>query len=455
MRREQAQDMTQLAERTVRQVIKLGASHCDVLVARTTHIVAEIEKSSIKQASHVNDIGIGIRAFRNGCSGFSYSTGHDARLVSRVAQLAVSQAGKGTPDPDFTGLPEPRTPRGVHGLFDKKLVTMGPDDVVGMAIHLSDFAGADRRIASVNATVGAGWEEIALANSSGVSNSQKLTAFETSAEAVARSGDRMFSGVDFGSARRYSSDVLRRVGTNAKEHAVMGLRQTRLPTGDYPVVFDPLSIGYILMTAIGGGANAESVQRGRSYLSGRLGKKIGSPMLKVTDDPTLAWSSGSRSFDGEGVPSKRNVLIDRGILRSYLHDSYTAGKDSIESTGNASRGGALWSFRHPPSISSSNIVVGRGDSSLDEMIRETSEGIFLRLTFDYPNLATGEFSGLMMESYRIRRGEIGPSIRQSTMGIALVDLFSRIDMVGKDAADSFGVRTPPVRISRARIAGSG
>ena len=76
------------------------------------------------------------------------------------------------------------------------------------------------------------------------------------------------------------------------------------------------------------------------------------------------------------------------------------------------------------------------------------------MTFDYPNLATGEFSGLMMESYRIDNGEIGPSIRQSTMGVGLLDMFSRIDMIGKEASDSFGVKTPPVRISRARIAGS-
>jgi len=447
-------DTIRLAEKTVKHVTKLGASHCDVLVAESTHILAEIEKSSIKLASEVSDVGIGIRAFRNGCSGFAYSTGHDFDVIERVAKLAVSQAGAGTPDPDFENLPGARKPTRIQGLFDKTLAAIEPDDVVEMAISLSDHASADKRIASVNAGVGVGWGEAVLANSNGVLNSQKMTAFEVSAEAVARSGSRMFSALDAASTRRRAIDLVERVGTNAKEHALMGLRQTRISTGDYPVVFDPLSIGFILMAAIGGGANAESVQRKRSYLAGRLGQSIGSAMLTVTDDPTLAWSSGSYSFDGEGVPASRNVLIDRGTLRSYLYDSYTSGKDSVENTGNASRGGALWSFRHPPSISSSNIVVGSGDSRFDEMVRETGKGVFLRITFDHPNLATGEFSGLMMESYLIDKGELGPSIKQSTIGISLFDLFSRIDLVGKNAVDAFGVRTPAIRVSSARIAGS-
>jgi len=447
-------DLTELAERTVKFVTTLGASHCDVLVADSTHIVAEIEKSSMKQASEISDIGIGIRAFKNGCSGFAYSTGHDFDVIKRVAKLAMSQARAGTPDPDFKDLPEPKRSSKVSGLFDKRVASLEPDDVVEMAISLSDSASADKRIASVNAGVGIGWGEAALANSNGISNFQKMTAFETSAEAVAKSGKNMSSAMDAGSTRQLDLDMIERVGVKAKEHALMGLKQTRLSTGDFPVIFDPLSIGFILLSSIGGGANAESVQRKRSYLAGRLGQSIGSPLLTVKDDPTLAWSSGSYSFDGEGVPAKRNLLVDGGELRSYLYDSYTSGKESVENTGNASRGGALWGFRRPPSISCSNLVVEGGDFPLDEMVRETGRGVFLRTTFDYPNLATGEFSGLMMESYLIEKGEIGPSLKQSTIGINLIDMFSRIDMVGKDVTDAFGVRTPPLRISSARIAGS-
>jgi PmbA protein len=265
----------------------------------------------------------------------------------------------------------------------------------------------------------------------------------------------MFSGIEFDAGRRFRREAIDFVGTRAREQAVRGLVQTKITSGDYPILIDAMSVGYILGAAVGGGLNAESIQRNRSYLSGRLGERVGSELLSVSDDPTVEWAQGSYSFDGEGSPARSKVLFDRGRVTSYLHDSYTAGKDSVRSTGNSSRGGAIWSFRHPPEIAPSNLVVKAGDHSFEEMVRETRDGIYLRLTFDRPNLATGVFSGLMMESYTIDGGELGPSVRQATLGIGLVDMFSRIDMVGKESRDAFGVITPPLRISKGKVAGSG
>lgn len=447
-------DLEDLAETTVSYAIKLGASDCDVLAADSKYTTAEIEKSSMKQSSQVRDPGVGIRAFRNGCAGFSFCTGHDPKTVRKVAGLAVSQAKAGTPDPDFKGLPEKMTPAKASGLFERKISMLEADDVVEMAISLSDRAGDDRRIASVNAGVTVAEGIFALANSNGFSSHQKMTTFEISAEAVARDGSEMFSGVDAGGSRKLSPEMIERTGDNAKEHAIMGLTSMKFQTGDYPVVMDPLAVGFVFGMAIGGGVNAESVQRKRSYLTGKLGKKIGSEKFTVLDDPTIAWATGSYSFDGEGVRARRKTVIGNGVLKTYLYDSYASGKDDVPSTGNSSRGGSIWSFRRPPSISPSNIVVRKGDSDLEEMIKETRRGVYLRLTYDYPNLATGEFSGLMMESFGIERGELGPSIKQATMGVHLTEMFSRVDLVGKKARDVFGVRTPALRISRARIGGS-
>lgn len=447
-------DMIQLAERTVKYATKLGASCCDVLVTESRYSSAEIEKGSMKQANSVLDPGVAIRAFKNGCSGFSSCTGHDSHAIKIATELAVSLAKSGTPDPDFKGLPESARPSRVGGLCDKRIAELQPADIVAMAIELSDIAGDDKRITSVNANVSVGETGLALANSNGFSSSQKLSFCEMGAESVARSGAVMFSGFDAGSSRKLEKSMIAEIGRNSLEHAILGLRQTKIQTGDYPVVIDPLAAGFVLSMAIGGGVNAESIQRKRSYLVGKLGAKLGPPSLTVYDDPGIEWATGSYSFDGEGTPSRLTPIIEKGVLKSYLYDSYTAGKDSVKSTGSSSRGGAIWSFRGPPSISSSNLVVKKGDLSLAEMIEETRRGVYLRLTYDYPNLATGEFSGLMMESYTIKHGELGPSIRQATMGIGLLDLLKRLDMIGKESRDAFGVRTPALRISSAKIGGS-
>ena len=448
-------DIEALAESVVKQAVKLGASDCDVIVTDTQAITAEIEKSSMKQASAVSDPGVGVRVFIKGCAGFSYCTGHESQAVKQAVSLAVSQSKSGTPDLDFKGLPEKAKPAKVAGLYERKLAQLGHEDVVSMAIAISDQAGADRRITSVNAGVSVALGDVALANSNGFVGYQKLSAFEAFAESVAKSNDDMFSGVDGGWSRRYDSKMLERIAETAKEHALLGLRKTTVKTGDYPVILDPMAAGFILVTALGGGANGESVQRKRSFLAGRLGQKVGSESFSVRDDPTIAWANGSFSFDGEGVPARKKNVVKKGMLESYLYDSYSAGKDSVKSTGNSSRGGSMWTYRRPPSISSTNLVVEPGDATLNEMLQDTKNGIYLRITYDYPNLATGEFSGLMMESYIIEKGELGPSIRQASMGIDLIEMFSAIDLVGKEAKDAYGVRTPPIRISKAKIAGSG
>lgn len=447
-------DLKELAQKTVRQVMKLGASDCDVVVSESSFFSAEIEKGSMKQSSKITDPGIGIRAFKNGCQGFAFLTASDPKAILRAARLAVSQAGAGTPDPDFKGLPEKVRAPAASGLYEPSIAKLEADEVVEMAISLADRAGDDKRITSVNAGVGVGAGSVALANSNGFSDSQKMSTFEISVEAVARKGKEMYSGVDGGWTRRLDGSIMRSVPDNAREHAIMGLKHTKIETGDYPVVLDPLALGFILGAAIGGGANAESIQRGRSFLGGKLGMRIGSEGLTITDDPTIEWAVGSYRFDGEGTPAMKKKVIDKGVLASFLHDSYTAGKEGRTSTGNSSRGGSIWSFRRPPSISPSNLVVAKGDATLDEMIEDTKGGVYLRLTYDYPNIATGEFSGLMMESFRIVKGSLGPSIRQSTIGIGLLELFSSADMIGKKSRDAFGVRTPAMRISKARIGGS-
>lgn len=447
-------ELAGLAERAVAAAVRMGAEECDVLAAETQAISVDLEKGSVKQANIVSDPGVGIRAFIKGSAGFAFCTGFDERAVASAAEMAVSLSRAGTPDPAFRDLPHAARPRAVAGLYERRLSEMGPDEVVRMVIDMADVASDDKRVTSANAGAGVALCHLALSNSNGFTGSQRLTSMDLVVEAVAREGDAMFSGYDGLSSRKLESEQIGRLGLKAREQAVKGLSQTKIETGDYPVVIDPLAMGFILSTAVSAGANAENVQRGRSYLAGKLGQAVAAPTVSMVDDPTVPWATGSTSFDGEGVPAAPLAVIEGGRLVSYLHDSYTSGKESRPSTGNSSRGSGSWSFRHAPSISTSNLVVGKGGSDFDEMVAETRSGVYLRGTWDYPNLATGELSALMMESYVIRDGELGPALKQSTIGIGLVDMMSRVDMLGESQRTYFGVTSPHMRVSSARIGGS-
>lgn len=447
-------ELAGLAEMAVALAVRAGAEKCDAVAAETRAISADQEKGSVRQASIVTDQGVGIRTFIKGSPGFAYCTGFDEKAMASAAEMSVSLSRAGTPDPEFRDLPHAAKPRAVAGLYEKRLLDVGPDEVVKTVIEMADIAADDKRISSTNGSAGVAVCHVALSNNNGFTGSQKLTSTDFVVEAVARDGDIMFSGYDGLSSRRQEPGALERVSLKAREQAIKGLRQAKLETGDYPVVLDPLALGFILATAIGSGANAETVQRGRSYLAGKIGQPVAAREVVMTDDPTVEWATGSTSFDGEGTTAAPLVLVDNGVLTSYLHDSYTSGRESRPSTGNSSRGSGAWSYRGPPTISTSNLVLGPGDSSFEEMVAETKVGVYLRGTWDYPNLATGEFSGLMMESYLIRDGELGSALRQSTIGIGMVDMLSRIDMLGKSRSVYFGVTSPHVRVSSARIGGS-
>ena len=448
-------ELAGLAEKAVAMAGRMGADKCDALAADTQAVSVDQEKGSVKQANRVVDPGVGIRTFIKGSPGFAYCTGFDGKAIASAVEMAVSLSRAGTPDPAFRDLPQAARPRAVAGLYERRLSEIGPDEVVRMVIEMADVAADDRRISSTNGSAGVSVCHVALSNSNGFTGSQRLTSMDLVVEAVARDGDAMFSGYDGLSSRKLESDAVERLGVKAREQAIKGLSQTKLETGDYPVIIDPLAFGFILSTAVAAGANADSVQRGRSYLAGKLDQMVGSAALDMVDDPTVPWATGSTSFDGEGVPASPLTVVDKGRLVSYLHDSYTSGKESRSSTGNSSRGGGAWSYRGAPVISTSNLVVGAGDSTFEEMVSETGTGVYLRGTWDYPNLATGEFSGLMMESYAIRGGEIGPALKQSTIGVGMVDMMSRVDMVGRTSRTYFGVTSPHVRVSSARIGGSG
>lgn len=448
-------DIQDLAEKLVARALRLGADACDVAAVSSSVVVAEMERGSVKQASTIRDTGVGIRVFRQGSPGFACATGTEMGRALKSLELAVSQARAGTPDPAFKDLPCPGRATRTSGLYDRRIADLQPAEVVEMAIELTDAARTHAKIYSVNAGISAGSCQAAFCNSNGITRRQSFTAFEIGAESVAKDGEVMFSGMDASWGRRLQKSEVVRVGQTASSFAMRGLRRTRIPTGDYAVVLDPIAAGHIFAAAIGGGANADSVQRGRSYLGGKVGKAVGGDSLTVWDDSTVDWLSGSFSFDGEGTPARRKAVIERGVLRSLLHDSYTAGKDCVRSTGNSSRGGALWSYRRPPSIAPSNLIVSPGNSSLDEMLEETRRGVYLRVTYDHPNLATGEFSGMMMESFVIQDGALGDSILQSTIGIDLLEMYRRIDLKSRETRYAFGVSVPYMRVSRARIGGSG
>ena len=202
-----------------------------------------------------------------------------------------------------------------------------------------------------------------------------------------------------------------------------------------PVVISSEAGGTMIHEAIGHGLEADLVQQGLSVYSNKIGQQIASPMVTIIDDSTLQGKRGSFRFDDEGVPSQRTVLVDKGILKGYMHSRLTAMREGIPSTGNGRR----QSYKHRPIPRMSNTFIAEGNGSPDEIIRSVGKGFFVKkMGGGQVNTVTGEFVFEVTEGYLLEKGVIGEPVRGATLIGNGPEVLTSIDMVGNDMGFAIG-----------------
>jgi PmbA protein len=237
------------------------------------------------------------------------------------------------------------------------------------------------------------------------------------------------------------------VGREAARRTLRKLGARTVATCEAAVVFDPDAARSIL-GLLAGCVMGSAIWRKSSYLVGREGSRIASDLVNVVDDPLLPRAPGSRPFDGEGLASRRNVVVEKGILRTFLCDSYSARKLSRESTASASRGGG-----GGVGASTSNFVLTPGNDSPEHILRGTSSGLYVTdmMGFGF-NPVTGDFSR-GASGFWIDHGELAFPVSEVTISLNVDDLWQRIDAVGSDLDLRTATASPTLRVARMTIAG--
>ncbi|MFA5028950.1 MAG: metallopeptidase TldD-related protein, partial [Candidatus Methylomirabilota bacterium] len=237
------------------------------------------------------------------------------------------------------------------------------------------------------------------------------------------------------------------VGREAARRALRRLGARRVATARVPVVFDPeMAAG--LLRSLGGAVSGGAIYREASFLAGKLGTRVASPLLSVVDDGRMPGGLGSRPFDGEGLPTRRTVVIRDGILQSYLLDTYSGRKLGMASTGNASRG-----FASPPTAGPTNVCILPGPHAPEEIIRSVARGLYVTELIGFGvNLVTGDYSrgaaGLWIE-----QGELAYPVEEITIAGNLGEMLERIEMVGDDLAWRGTIASPTLKIAEMTVAG--
>jgi PmbA protein len=239
------------------------------------------------------------------------------------------------------------------------------------------------------------------------------------------------------------------VGEEAARRTLRKLGAKPVATCEVPVVFDPDAARSIL-GMLAGCVMGSTIWRKSSYLVGREGTEVASSLVTIVDDPLIKRAPGSRPYDGEGLPSRRNVVVEKGVLATYLCDSYSARKLERESTGNAARGGSAG-----VSCSTTNFILQPGTDSNEAIVKGTKRGLYVieMMGFGF-NAVTGDFSR-GASGFWIENGELAFPVSEVTISLNVDELWKRIDAVGSDLDLRTATAAPTIRVGKMTVAGAG
>ncbi|MFW9917920.1 MAG: TldD/PmbA family protein [Candidatus Thorarchaeota archaeon] len=443
-------DLVSLGTQVLRDAERFGAQHAEVFLTSRKEIKLNVEKGAMKVAKEKHDVGCAIRAVIDKRLGSSFTSTFDELDLRKRAENAVSLANVSLPDEKFQSFPESKGSYSpVDGLFDPQLANLDSDEAVNLLMRTVEACRTHlpnmRVLIEASLTVQS--IETAILNSLGIKGSYQETLIDLSADPTIKVEDGQASSFEFQIARDLKQINPEKIGECAAKNTLSLLRPKPVRSGTLPILFTPVALDFIFRIGFVNAFNAEEVQMGRSYLGDYLNEVIAPEYFTLRDAGLLPKGNRSRPFDSEGFPSQNTEIISEGHLQNFYHNSYTANKTNTENTGNASRA----SYRDPLKIAPTNIIITPGKGSYDELLEEMGKGLICRLTFDKPNIGTGEFSALIMEGYYVEKGEIQHPVKNTLIGINMRDFFKGIQLVGADTRTIHTAITPSLVIESAKI----
>jgi PmbA protein len=446
--------LTPVARRAVEAALASGASDADAWVEDSTSRRVRVYAGEVESLSDAGGRGVGVRAFAGRRSGYAYGTDLSDDGVVEVSR-AAREAAELADEDDYEGLPEETGVSEVDGLASAQFGDWSTEQVVELVLEVDRAARAREGVTQVdNSVYSDARGSVALANSRGFASSYSATQAWAYSSAFAGEGADLMTGLGVGMGRDPGALDPVAIGAEAAERALalVGARQPE--SRRCPVVLDAFVAGSFI-GFIGAMLSADAVQRGRSLFAGREGEEVADPALRLADVGTDPEGPSSAPFDGEGTPTGRTGLIEDGRLLGFLYDSRTARKAGRSTTGNASRG----SYRTPPSVGTTNLLVEPGDGDLAALVAHARDGLYVTDVAGLHsgvNPVSGTFS-VGASGRLIEDGELAAPVREITIASDLVSMLKSVRFVGAQARwVPFGgsVKTPPLLVAEMAVSGS-
>jgi PmbA protein len=436
---------------------RAGADASEVLVRDGNELTAKVRMGEAELVQEAGSRALGLRVFKDGRRAVTYTSDLRGKSLDAFARETVQLAELSEPD-ELNRLPD-----------REELATAVPD----LDLYDDSVADVDAAWALKQCIAG---EKAAMAFDKRVTNSEGAT-WSRSLGAVAFANSAGFAGGYRGSYASYyvepicdepdpenpkkrngywwtASRFLKEledpeaIGREAARKTVATLGSRKVPTCEVPIVFDP-EVGRSLVGTLFSVANGSAFWRKSSYLVGREGTKVASELVTIVDDPLLQRGPGSKPFDGDGLATRKNVLVRNGVLETVLCDVYSARKLGRRSTGSAGRG-----VGGNPGPTTSNLIMQKGPATKDQLVRSVAKGLYVTSMMGFGfNPVTGDFSR-GAQGFWIENGELTFPVSEITVSCNFDELLQRIDLVADDLDLRSSTACPTFRVSHMMIAGS-
>lgn len=446
--------LVQLAERVVGLAKKRGADIAEAKAGQGWELEARVRRGQPELLQEAGHRSIALRVMRDQKVALTSTSDLSEAGLGRMIDDAFDLLELSQPDPHAGPAPEELLSRGALpdlDLFDPAVDSVDAARAIEMATQAEAVALAcDPRLTlSEGATVARVTGATALALSSGFVGMQQGSYVSLVVSPVAEDEGGKRRRGHYWTARRHLGDLqdIDEVGREAARRTLRQLGPRKVPTCEVPVVFDPDAARSIIGTfasCILGGA----IWRRSSYLLEREGSAVASPLVTLVDDPLIPRAPGSRAFDGEGLASRRNVVVEGGVLKTFLLDSYAARKLSRSSTASAARGGGA------VSASTSNFIMQPGSSKHEQLLADTPRGLYVTEMMGQGfNPVTGDFSR-GASGYWIEDGKLAYPVSEITISSNLDTMMKTIDAVADDLDLKTSTAAPSFRIAKMTISGT-
>jgi PmbA protein len=442
----------EIAKLAVKKAVKLGASEAEAYVHRARTIQIGFAEQ-VQDVRTVESSGLGLRVcFGRKAAMYSTSVLSEddvGRAVERVIKVAEV-----TPeDPDWNHLNRRYGRSSVKGYFDKEIETIDHYEIMErLEPAIKIMNERDKRVKPTRGMLTLVSSNVSVANNYGEAMEDRSTLGTAWIGVKAEDAGLEATGSEHLEVRTWEEIDLESMSVSAVDKAVGYLKARPIAGGEMPVIIRNQVAASILGVMLSTPINADVVQKGGSPLVNKVGEQVASDPISINVDCTIEMGFGTRPFDDEGHPTNRTPVIDKGVLKGFLYDNYTALKDDIDSTGNAMRRG----YFTPPTPAPTNLILGKGKADHDDIIQDTKNGLYVDNVIGewLSNPVSGNLNATVTHGHIIKNGELQEPVKGVVLAGNFFELLKEgFEVVGGDTRNTGGYYSPTVKFNKLTIAG--